>query len=217
MAKYIFFDLDGTLTDPAVGITSSVKYALEHYGITIDDTSRLNKFIGPPLHESFERFFGFSHEQALEAVEIYREYFAPKGIFENKVYDGVEDLLSRLQADGYLLVIASSKPKIFVDKILHHFDLMKYFTATFGSELDGTRVKKDEVIEYALRTLSVSAADAVMIGDREHDMMGADKNGMTAIGVSYGYGSYDELKRTGAKYIVSRPCELYQIITKLNL
>ncbi len=213
MIKYIFFDLDGTVTDPAEGITASVKYALDKYGIQVKDTSSLTCFIGPPLAESFERFCGFSKEKAIEAVEVYREYFRPRGMFENKVYDGIEDVLYKLKNDGYIPVIASSKPKIFVDMILEHFSLMHYFTATFGSELDGTRVKKDEVIAYALDTLGIDAKQVIMIGDREHDIIGAHKNGIPAIGVMYGYGSADELKKAGAEYTVSHPCELYSVIT----
>ncbi len=216
MIKYIFFDLDGTITDPAEGITNSVAYALEQYGIQVTDRSQLNKFIGPPLSQSFEKFYGFSSEKAVQAVEVYREYFSPKGLYENKVYDGIEKLLSQLKAEKYTLVIASSKPKIFVDRILEHFSLMKYFDATFGSELDGTRVKKDEVIRYALDTLGISSADVLMIGDREHDIIGAHKNKITAIGVLYGYGSKKEHENAGADHIANTVQELYDTIKNIK-
>ncbi len=215
MVKYIFFDLDGTVTDPAEGITNSVAYALEHYGIHVENKTQLNKFIGPPLAQSFEGFYGFTAEKAVEAVEVYREYFAPKGIYENKVYDGIEALLEKLSGEGYKLIIASSKPKVFVDRILEHFSLMKYFSATFGSELDGTRVKKDEVIRYALDTLNITPDQALMIGDREHDIIGAHKNSMKAIGVLYGYGSYKEHVSACADCTVHTVCEIYTAIKNI--
>ncbi len=146
----ILFDLDGTLTDPARGITGAVVYALRHYGIEVRDRRTLYPFIGPPLTDSFEKYFGFSHEKAVEAVEVYRVYFRERGIFENAVYPGVPEMLEGLQACGRTLCVASSKPEVFVRRILDHFGLSRYFSEAVGSELDGRRVRKDEVVAEAL-------------------------------------------------------------------
>ena len=191
--QYILFDLDGTLTDPKLGITKSVAYALKSYGIQVDDLDSLLKFIGPPLQESFVKYYGFSEEQGAEAVEKYREYFKPYGIYENKVYDGVENMLTELVKCGKKVILATSKPTVFANVILEYFHLDKYFTCAVGSELDGSRVKKGEVITEALRQAGVTDKSlAVMIGDREHDILGAKENGIDSIGVLYGYGDRAE-------------------------
>ena len=153
--KNILFDLDGTLTDPGVGITNSVAHALRKYGITVDDNRELFKFIGPPLHESFEAYYGFSKDEAFTAVEYYREYYRDRGIFENLLYDGIPDLLKFLHSRGHILAVATSKPEIFAKQILDHFTLGKYFTCITGSNLDGTRTKKAEVIDYALSSCGI--------------------------------------------------------------
>jgi len=147
--KYILFDLDGTLTDPKEGITKSVAYALNYYGIHVDDLDTLCKFIGPPLKESFMKYYGFDDAKGEEAVEKYREYFRPYGVYENKVYSGVEEMLQNLVERGKVVILATSKPTVFAKTILEHFNLAKYFSYTVGSELDGTRVNKADVIEYA--------------------------------------------------------------------
>ncbi|MEA4824230.1 MAG: HAD family hydrolase [Clostridiaceae bacterium] len=213
MPQTILFDLDGTLTDPAVGITRAVAYALAHYGITVEDLSTLHPFIGPPLDDSFERFFGFSHERAVEAIGIYREYFRDTGIFENEVYPGIPEMLEKLQAAGKTLVVATSKPEPFAVRILDHFCLARYFTAVVGSELDGTRVKKDEVIAEALKRNGMQKRNAVMVGDREHDVRGAGKVGLPCVGVLYGYGSRAELTAAGAAALAETPEELCRILT----
>lgn len=211
--NYILFDLDGTLTDPKVGITKSVAYALAKYGIQVDDLDSLCKFIGPPLKDSFVKYYGFSEEQGYEAVEMYREYFKPYGVYENKVYDGVDKLLAELAACGKKVILATSKPTVFAKVILEHFDLAKYFTAVVGSELDGTRVKKSEVVEEALRQSGAAdKSEAVMVGDREHDIFGAKENGIDCIGVLYGYGDRAEHETAGADYIVETVEELNQIL-----
>ncbi len=204
----IFFDLDGTLTDPGQGITNSVAYALKKYGIDETDRKKLNKFIGPPLIDSFMCFYGFEPERAKEAVAFYREYFAPHGIFENEVYSGIPELLKALKAKGMRLYIASSKPEVFVIKILKHFDLLKYFDGVYGSTLDETRTKKDEVIEYALKESGVKAEEAVMVGDRHHDIDGAKVHGLPAVGVLYGYGDRQEHESAGADVICETVDEL---------
>mgnify|MGYP000453762557 CR=1 FL=1 len=213
--KYILLDLDGTLTDPAIGITNSIMYALEKFGIRVNDRSELYSFIGPPLQESFMRFFGFSEADAVRAVEYYREYYRDKGIFENLVYDGVEDLLQLLKEKGRTVILATSKPELFARQILEHFDLAEYFDFVAGSELDGRRVHKDEVIRYALDACKISdLAKAIMIGDREYDIIGARKIGIKSLGVLYGYGDRKELEVAGADYILDTVAELKDFLLK---
>ena len=202
--KIIFFDLDGTLTDPGLGITNSVMHALNHYGIHVADRSELYKFIGPPLSQSFERFYGFSKEDAHHAVDVYREYFSVKGLFENAVYPGIEALLKELKAQGKVICLATSKPEIYAKQILEHFELDGYFDFISGSLLSGERTDKAEVIAWAVNALSDMGMDCernkmVMIGDREHDVIGAHKNQMPAIGVLFGYGSVEEFENAGAE------------------
>lgn len=213
--KYILLDLDGTLTDPAIGITNSIMYALEKFGIRVNDRSELYSFIGPPLQESFMRFFGFSEADAVRAVEYYREYYRDKGIFENLVYDGVEDLLQLLKEKGRTVILATSKPELFARQILEHFDLAEYFDFVAGSELDGRRVHKDEVVRYALDACKISdLAKAIMIGDREYDIIGARKIGIKSLGVLYGYGDRKELEVAGADYILDTVAELKDFLLK---
>ncbi len=213
MIENILFDLDGTITDPALGITNSVIYALNSYGITVDDRKELYKFIGPPLAGSFSQYYGFSKEEAVKAVEIYREYFSRKGLFENKVYSGVEDMLKKLKAHEKKLYLATSKPEIFARRILEHFCLEKYFDGIVGSELNGDRVEKDKVIEYALEKYSID--NAVMVGDREFDIIGARKNRIKSIGVLYGYGNIQELERAGADYIAENIFEVLDVLLSI--
>lgn len=210
--KYILFDLDGTLTDPAEGITNSVAYALNKFGITVEDKTELNKFIGPPLLDSFMEYYGFSEEKAQTAIDYYREYFRVTGIYENRVYDGVTKMLDALLSSGRKLILATSKPEPFAREILRHFNLEKYFVYAAGSNFDGTRCAKAEVIEYALESAGVDdKSQAVMVGDRKHDIIGAQKTGLDSIGVLFGYGSREELEAAGASYIA----ETVEDITKL--
>lgn len=212
----ILFDLDGTLTDPGIGITNSVAYALNKYNIQVADRSELYKFIGPPLHESFEIFYGFSKEEALKAVEYYREYYSDKGIFENYVYDGIRELLTALKNAGKTIAVATSKPEVFAKQILEHFQLDSYFTCIAGSNLDGSRTKKDEVIRHALDSLNISTkdqmAETIMIGDRKHDVSGAAQVGIDSVGVLFGYGSLEELKEAGATYIAEDVDRLFELV-----
>jgi len=211
--EYILFDLDGTLTDPAIGITNSVMYALKKYGICVSDRKELYKFIGPPLLESFEKYYGFSKEEAKTAVEYYREYYRDKGIFENSVYYGLDDLLKVLKDNDKTLIVATSKPEVFAKQILNHFDISKYFTYIAGSNLDGTRVRKCEVIRYALKSCNIiDLSKAIMIGDREYDIIGAKEVGLSSIGVLFGYGSRHELEQAGADFIVSAVQDIEEII-----
>ncbi len=205
MKKYstILFDLDGTLTDSSQGIINSIIYALKKYDINDYDMSLLKKFLGPPLHESFAKYFGFDKEKSLQAVEFYREYFSTKGLLENEVYCGITDLLQTLKESGKTLILATSKPQPFTDRIMELFDLAKYFDFIAGSNMDTTRSKKAEVIEYALSKCNITdKSSVVMVGDRAEDMIGAKTVGIDSIGVEYGYGSFDELKNAGAAYII---------------
>jgi phosphoglycolate phosphatase len=211
-AKLLLFDLDGTLTDPKEGITKSVQYALKTFGIDISDSNGLLKFIGPPLRESFKKYYGFSTDDANRAVEKYREYFLEFGIFENTMYDGIDYLLEELTENGKALMVATSKPTIQAEAVLRHFNLLKYFTFISGAELDGRRSEKCEVITYALEINNAfSPGCAVMIGDREHDIIGARKTGIASVGVAYGYGGFDELSRAGADDIVTSVDELRKL------
>ena len=216
MKKYstILFDLDGTLTDSSKGIINSIIYALKKYDINDYDMLLLKKFLGPPLHESFEKYFGFDKEKSLQAVKFYREYFSTKGLLENEVYCGVNDLLQNLKENGKTLIVATSKPQPFTDRIMEHFDLVKYFNFIAGSNMDTTRSKKAEVIEYALSECNINdKSKVVMIGDRAEDIIGAQTVGIDSIGVEYGYGSFDELKNAGATYIVETVEELNKLLS----
>lgn len=213
MFDIVLFDLDGTLTDPGEGITNSVAYALRKYGIEVSDRSELYKFIGPPLKDSFMKYYGFSEDKAEEAIAYYREYFRETGIFENKVYEGVEDMLRVLRADGKSIILATSKPEEFAIRILEHFGLRKYFTVVAGASMDSSRSKKGDVIAYAISLCESFDKDtAVMVGDREHDIIGAKENGLKSIGVLYGYGSEEELRKSGADYIVATPEAVLKLI-----
>lgn len=205
--KYVLFDLDGTLDDPFEGITKSVQYAMKKFGVDCD-RSTLGCFIGPPLAASFSKYFGLSEADAKTAVEYYREYYRPTGIFEVKIYEGIPELLEKLRNSGCELILATSKPKIFADMILEKYGLMQYFSATFGSELDGTRVKKAEVIEWAHANYPFDKADAIMVGDRMHDVEGAHLFGIPCIGVTFGYGDRAEHESCGADFIADSVDEL---------
>ncbi len=210
--KNIFFDLDGTLTDPAEGITNSVAYALSKFGIEVSDKKTLSCFIGPPLISAFMEYYGFTKENAEKALTYYREYFAPKGIFENAVIEGIPELLAELKAKGKRLYVATSKPEIFAIQILEHFGLDGYFDGIYGSTMDETRNTKDAVIAYALIESGADKNDTVMVGDRHHDIDGAKKNHMRSVGVLFGYGSREELEVAGTDEIAETVTELKEIL-----
>ena len=215
MCKYntVIFDLDGTLTDPAIGITNSAAYALAKWGIEVSDRSELYKFIGPPLLDSFGNYYGFSREDSERAVEYFREYFSSKGMFENSVYEGIPAVLSELRARGKKLIVATSKAEVFAKQILEHFDLDGYFDFVSGATLDSSRVKKADVIEYALKSCGIDDIDdVIMVGDRDFDVIGASHFGMDSIGVTYGYGGREELSVAGATYIADLPCEILDVV-----
>lgn len=202
--KYLFFDLDGTLTDPMQGITRSVQYALRHFGIEVDDLRALCPFIGPPLRDSFRKFYGMSDAEAEIAVAKYRENYAPKGIFENTLYDGIPELLGDLKGAGAVLVMATSKPTQFAEQIARHFGFDQQFALISGSTLDSSRETKADVIRHALATLGiVDPRQAVMIGDRRYDIEGAAATGLASIGVHWGYGSREELAAAAPDHIAA--------------
>jgi phosphoglycolate phosphatase len=208
----IFFDLDGTLTDPKIGITRSIQYALgklDHPAIPTED--ELTWCIGPPLRASFVKLLG-SDQSADLAVSYYRERFSGIGIYENGVYAGIADVLTALARPGRRLFVATSKPHVFAERIIDHFDLRHHFERVFGSELDGTHADKSHLLEYALHETSVDPSRAIMIGDRSHDIVGAKNNAMGAIGVLYGYGSRQELTEAGALHVCARPDGLLEYL-----
>lgn len=210
MYKVILFDLDGTLTESGEGITKSVQDALEKLGQPEPDLKKLEVFVGPPLLQQFMKYAGLDEETAVKAVEYYRERYTDIGIFENEVYPGVEDMLDKLRGKGYILAVASSKPERFVKKVLDHFDLTKYFHEIVGSEMNGGRTSKADVIEEALDRLHMAdhRDQVVMVGDKEHDVFGARKAGLQCLAVSYGYGSEEELKNANPLKIVDSAQEV---------
>lgn len=209
---YILLDLDGTLTDPAEGITNSLKHALNKYGISAQK-SELLKFIGPPLRDSFMEYYSFSPEKAEEAVAHYREYFSVKGIYENSIYPGITEMLNNLRDEGRSLLLATSKPSLYAVQVLEHFNIAEYFDFIAGSNMDGTMGSKAEVVEYALSTLSdAGRKSAVMTGDRKYDIEGAISSRIDSIGVTWGYGTREELVSAGASYIADSVSELESIL-----
>ena len=200
----ILFDLDGTLTDPAEGITKAVEAALNHYGITVADRAALHKFIGPPLDEPFPEFYGFDAARTAEATEVFRAYFDRQGWRENIPYPGVEDMLRDLRAAGKRLLVATSKPEVFALRIMEHFGLAQYFDHICGAPMDNQEgAKKAAVIRGALRRAGVEdLSTAVMVGDRRHDIDGARQAGLEAVGVLWGYGDLQELEASHPVHIV---------------
>lgn len=211
--KYLFFDLDGTLTDPMQGITRSVQYALRHFGIEVTDLESLCPFIGPPLKESFRTLYGMSDAQAETAVAKYREYFAPTGIFENEPYAGIPELLAELQQVGAVSVMATSKPEPYARRIAERFGFADRFACICGATMDGSRSTKGEVLRHALGCMRLDdPSSAVMIGDRRYDIEGAAETGLDAIGVLWGYGSREELLAAGASRLAADIPELRDML-----
>lgn len=216
--NWIFFDLDGTLTQSGPGIINSVKHALRKMGKPELPEETLRHFIGPPLSDSFVKFCGCTQEEAKQGIVFYREYYTSGGMFENELYSGVEEMLRKLKNAGLRLAIATSKPEFMSVQIAEHFHLNQYFEAICGATVDEKRVKKSDVIAYALEMLGISQEqkDAVlMVGDREHDIFGAKENGLDSMGVLYGYGSREELCEAGADYIVGTAHEAAEKILTL--
>lgn len=214
MYKAIFFDLDGTLTESGEGIIKSVQYALNKMGKPEEDAEKLRVFIGPPLLEQFMKYVNFDKDSARQAVTYYRERYSTIGIFENRPYPGIEELLKRLHKNGYILAVSSSKPEFFVRQILEHFHLTEYFDEIVGSTMEEKRTAKADVIEETLHRLNLSdhREQILMIGDKEHDVIGAREEGIECIAVSYGYGTMEELKAAQPKAIVHSVGELGNIL-----
>ncbi len=225
-AETILFDLDGTLTDPSLGITNSVMHALAKRGIVVEDRASLHPFIGPPLVESFRRFYGFTDEEAHRAVADYREYFADQGIFENAVLPGAEDLLRGLRAEGRRVLVATSKPEPFAVRIVEHFGLAPLIDGVFGATFDQSRSRKADVIAHALAR-TPAHGPSLMVGDRLHDVEGARENGLDAVGVLCGFGDERELREAGAGALATslpalarafaQPSSLFAIISSSNV
>ncbi|MCU4448854.1 HAD-IA family hydrolase [Acinetobacter lwoffii] len=206
MIKNILIDLDGTLTDPKVGITTSARYGLEKIGHPISDEINIDWIIGPPLKASLAKILNVEadHVLAEQALMGYRERFAVKGLYENHVFGGVAETLAELKGRGYRLFVATAKPTVYAKQILEHFDLAQYFTDIHGSELNGDRTNKAELIQYILEQQKLQADQCMMVGDREHDIFGARQNGIDTIAVNYGYGSQEELALAQPKYQIDR-------------
>ena len=213
MYHTILFDLDGTLTDSGPGITNSVAYALKKWNIEEKDINVLRKFVGPPLDASFAKYYGFSKEKCVQAIQYYREYYLTKGIYENQVYDGMEELLKWLRDTGRRAIVATSKPEPSAIHVLEYFHMDSYFDIIAGATMDGSRVEKSDVIRYALDRAGIrDLSGVVMVGDRENDIQGAKANGLDSIGVLYGYGSREELEEAGAMQIAETVEDLRRCI-----
>lgn len=207
--KVVLFDLDGTLSDPKIGITKSVQHALQKAGVMVNDLDELEPFIGPPLQVSFQEIYGFNDTQITQAIRDYRERFTERGMFENKLYEDIPALLAHLKQQGYILTIATSKPTVFAEQIIKYFQLESYFDLVVGSHLDGSRSAKGEIIAVVLQQLdSYPKEQFIMIGDRKYDLIGARENQIDAIGVTYGFGSLEELKNEEPIYIVDHVNDL---------
>lgn len=213
MITYLLFDLDGTLTNPKEGITKCVQYALNSFGIQEPELDKLVPFIGPPLLQSFQIFYGMNEQQAITAVEKYRERFSTIGLFENFPYPGIATMLQQLKAQRKILAVASSKPTIFVKQILEKFELAQYFEIIEGSNIDGSRTDKKEVIAEVLRQLNYpSAEQLLMIGDRKYDVLGAKEMGFSCVGVRFGFAAPNELEESGVIYIAETVADLQQYL-----
>ncbi len=208
----ILFDLDGTLTDSAPGIIHSFQYSLSKLGLREKNENTLMAFIGPPLIETYKKQFGFDDIIATRAIAYYREYFSEKGLYENRLYPGIPALLKELRARGKKIILATAKPEIYARRIIEYFEIDGFFCHVQGTKMDGSIVSKNDVISYIMHTLRLSSTDTVMVGDREDDIRGAKENNIRSIGVTYGYGSTEELIRSGADRIAQSVASLYQLI-----
>ncbi len=214
MMQTVLFDLDGTLTDSGLGITKAVQYALSQMGYEVPPRQTLFKFIGPPLHRSFEDYCGMDEETAVEAVRQFRIYYNETGILENLVYDGVREMLAALKAGGKRLILATSKPEAAAIRVMGHFGLDAWIPEIVGGMDDASRNTKGKVIAYALRTYGIDPASAIMVGDREHDVLGAIENNIPCMGITWGYGDRPELEKAGAAVVVDHPSEAAQYILR---
>ena len=215
MYQTILFDLDGTLTDSGQGILNSIRYALTQLEHPIPDDHLLKTFIGPPLKTSFEQTLGMSLAESQAAIALYRDYFREKGIFENQIYPGIPELLADLKDQKKQLLVATSKPEVFAQQILEHFELSHFFEIIIGASMDSSRSKKSDVIAYALKnTDTINPAETIMVGDRKYDILGAKENQLASLGVLYGYGSFEELQAAKADYIAKSTEDLRKILLR---
>ncbi|MBF0278166.1 MAG: HAD hydrolase-like protein [SAR324 cluster bacterium] len=208
---HILFDLDGTLTDPKEGIIACIRFALSTLEFEVDRNTQFESFIGPPLHDSFQKLFR-NDELTKKAVEVFRKRYSSIGLFENLVYDGIEECLASMHEKGCSKFIVTSKPAVFANRIIEHFKLKKYFKFVYGSNLDGSLADKTKLLEHVLESEKMAPHEAIMVGDRKFDVMGAKNHGIKAIGVSWGYGTEQELQEAGADRICHHPSELYESI-----
>jgi phosphoglycolate phosphatase len=209
LSHTVLFDLDGTLTDPKPGITGCIQYALSELGYKPPDVNELLWCIGPPLKSSFSQLLQTSNDTLLEeAISLYRSRFSTIGLFENSLYPQIPETLKTIRAAGYQTFVATSKPQIYAERIIKYFDLAPLFDGVYGSELDGNRSMKGDLISYIMEKESLLASTVVMVGDRLHDIIGAKKNNIASIGVTYGYGSREELETHKADLIADCPKEI---------
>ncbi|KQQ53673.1 HAD family hydrolase [Pseudomonas sp. Leaf127] len=211
----ILFDLDGTLTDPRLGITRSIQFALGKLGIDEPDITRLEHFIGPPLLQAFMQFYAMDEARAWEAVGFYRERFKVTGLYENQVFEGIPQLLDTLSGQGRTLYVATSKPWEFAREIARHFDFARHFKVIYGSELDGTRTDKVELIAHLLAEEGLDPQQTLMIGDRKHDLIGGRRNGLQVAAVEYGFGSAQELDAEAPEYRFATVAQLHEAFMAL--
>ncbi len=213
--SHILFDLDGTITEPFEGITKAIQYSLLKFGITVDDRETLRAFIGPPLFESFRNIYGMTNEESVRAVEYYREYYVPTGIYECYIFEGIENMLKKLSENGLSVILATSKPEKMAKTVLTHFGLDKYFSHICGASLDESRSKKSDVIAYALECAgNPDKNDCIMVGDRCFDIEGAHINGLSALGANFGNDNRDELEKSGAVATFDSADELCEYLMK---
>lgn len=213
MIKNVFFDLDGTLTDSSEGILNGFEYTLAHFNIKVENRKALERFIGPSLADSFKEEYHFDEKQTEIAINKYREYYATKGLKENKLYEGIKELIMELSKSKNI-ILATAKPQVFSEQIIENFGIKKYFKFISGSTLDGSRGRKADIISYAINNLEpINIEECIMVGDRKHDIEGAKENNMRSIGVTYGFGTEEELKKAGADYIAHNVEELKNIIS----
>ncbi len=210
---HVFFDLDGTLTDPKEGFVKCIQFALSELNIDLEPDSNLESYIGPPLHETFRKLCG-TDSSAENAISLYRERYANVGLFENEIYEGIHECLEKILKAADSIHVVTSKPTVFSKRIIEHFELDQYFSVVYGSNLDGTLSDKTKLLDHVLKSESIQSDDAVMIGDRRFDVIGAKNHGIKVLGVLWGYGTEEELKSAGADRLCSHPSEIYdQIFT----
>lgn len=222
--KVILFDLDGTIMNTKEGITKCAAYALEYFGIKVPDVDKLDFFIGPPLHKSFQEFYGFNEENAEKATAKYRERYKDLGVFECEPYDGMLEVIEKLAGMGYHLGVATSKPEFFAIQIMEKYNLMQYFETVTGSLLDNSRSEKQQVIEECFCRMKVGELygnqyhkqEVIMVGDRKHDIIGAKQTGIESLGVTFGFAREGELLEAKADYIADTPDEIISIIEGIS-